>query len=687
MEWVLNGLNFSESSGMDIMIDDKSNVFIVAHAYNDSKQAYDILLIKYNNSGSIKWQRIWGGDYDDYGNTISIDNSGNVYVAGGTNSYGNGSSDITLIKYDNTGELVWNKTWGGSLWDSSFGLTFDESNNIYVIGYTESYDLYGDIVLLKFSNTGSLLLNRTFGGIDTECAYDIKCDLNGSIYFTGYTSSFGANLSDFLLIKCNYNGDQLWNITSGGVYPTIGTSLTIDSQSNVIVVANTQDQGTVYNFNVSKINSLGEYIWNYTFSASEYDLGYDVYLDSRQNIFITGHSNEDALLLKLNQSGGKKWVKHWDGNLTDYAFGISIDNSDNTFITGKTKSSDHKYKLFLMKFLPIPDEFELISDAENPDSDGNFSLTWFESLDADNYSLYQSSYLYIGEEYWTEEEEKLLVNETVNRTYSLENLFEGIYSFKVIAHNIYGNTSSNSLEIKVQFPPSEFKLNNIIKTPIKDGIVNLTWTESNGAKNYSVYVHDSVIAEISEGSSLVEEGIITTSFLIENLTNGDYYYAIAAVNEAGVRISNTICVIVRRAPAYFELTTDANNPDEDGNFELIWTRSEYALNYTIYFTNQSSLDISYQVLYDFTPPFEWSIYRYQIEGWANGTYEFQVIAYNEFGEFQTEWLEIKISIPNDNLSPNDRLEIPEEIIQRIILYLILAGALGGLIVLYVKFKK
>ncbi|MFW9989441.1 MAG: SBBP repeat-containing protein [Candidatus Odinarchaeota archaeon] len=684
MEWVQEVTSYSESTGTDIAIDNDGNVYIVAHAFNDSKMVNDILLIKYNNSGSVEWSRIWGGYYDDYGNAINIDSSGNIYIAGGTNSFGNGSSDIVLIKYENTGMLVWNKTWGGSQWDSAFGLTFDESDNVYVIGSTELYDLYGDVSFLKYSSDGDLLLNETYGGSDSECAYDIECDLDGNLYFTSYTCSFGAETSDFLLMKCNYNGEQVWNISYGNLYPTFGTSLTLDSQANVIAVANTQNLGIDYDINISKISSLGTYVWNYTYSSSDNDLGYNIDLDSKENILITGHSNDDVMTLKLNQTGDKKWVKYWDGNLTDYGYGIGIDTSDNIFITGKTKNSDYKNHLFLLKYLPIPDNFELESDALSPEPDGNFTLQWTESLDADNYSVYQSNYTITSLNSSVIE----VIKGNINRTVSINNLGEGVYYFQVIAFNKYGNTSSNCLGVKVQFLPNEFELFNISQLPNTNGNISFSWSESAGAKNYSVYIHDSPIQNLYSEGSLVAEGIKTTFYSIENLTNGDYYYAVVAINEAGVRLSNSIFVNVRRAPISFELTTDANNPDEDGNFELIWTHSKYAQYYQIYFSNKSDLIITQNIFLDnFTSDFYWSTYRYQVNEWNNGIYDFKIVAINDYGISQTNYLEISVAIPIDNIIQDDEdQQSLTEIVQYSLLYLIFFGALAGLIVLYIKRK-
>ncbi len=223
------------------------------------------------------------------------------------------------------------------------------------------------------------------------------------------------------------------------------------------------------------------------------------------------------------------------------------------------------------------------SNADSPDPDGNFTLLWTISLDADNYSLYQFNRT-INEINSSLTE---LGKGTTSYTHQSSNLEEGIYYFLVVAFNEYGNITSNCLKIKVQFPPSEFVLYTNSNIPDTDGTMNLTWSISKGANNYSVYIHHEYINNVKEQGTLIMAGIENNYFLLGNLTNGDYYIVIEALNDAGHNMSNCILIIVRRAPTSFNLTTNTEEPDPDGNFTLLWTKSEFAQYYTIYFKNQS----------------------------------------------------------------------------------------------------
>ena len=681
-----------ESEGKDIVIDNYYNVYIVGKVYNSSKNAFDIIIVKYNNSGNQIWNETWGGNSEDLGFAIDIDPSNNLYIIGGSYSLTNGSSDIILLKYSSSGELLWYRTWGGAQYDTGYGITVDDYDNIYVVGYTESFETFGDVILLKYNSTGDLKMNTTWGGIDTDLAYDVDLDSFGNIYITGYTSSFGAITSDFFLAKFDTNCELQWNVTWGSDLPDNGYSLVIDSSDNILVVGNTQNYGAGNNdIALLKFNSSGDLLWNSNWGGPEHDYGYSIDLDSKENIYITDTKSYDGIdkdvcLVKFNSSGDYIWHKIWGNQLEDIAYGIALDSYDNIFITGKTENSESNYDLFLLKYLPIPDNFELNSLDTFPDPDGNVTLSWTESLDADNFTLYQSNEIITTIE---ENVTEIIVGYT-NRTYTLTILKQGTYYFLVVAFNAYGNTSSNCLKAIVQYPPDDFLLNNHTQIPDTDGIVNLTWSTSEGADNYSVYVHDDIIYDFKTQGTLVTSNITDAYFLIGNLTNGNYYYVIVAFNEVGDTMSNCIQVIVRRAPDPFVLFSDADIPiDDDGTFDIIWTRSENALNYTIFISNYTitSFNSSVKSFYNFTPPFEWPFYRYSITGWGNGTYYFIAVAYNEFGNYTTGCLEVNVIIPH--VPSNETIDSKNVFvwIPHILPFIITTGLVGLMIFVYVKRKK
>jgi len=132
---------------------------------NTNSGGTDMFLVKYNSTGTKQWTKQLGTSSLDYGNGITSDSSGNIYVTGITSGGldGNtiyGKNDIFLVKYNSSGTKQWTKQLGTSSVDKGRGVTTDSSDNIYVTGGTDG-DLDGntnsgsvDIFLVKYNSDG-----------------------------------------------------------------------------------------------------------------------------------------------------------------------------------------------------------------------------------------------------------------------------------------------------------------------------------------------------------------------------------------------------------------------------------------------------------------------------------------------------------------------------------------------------
>ena len=330
--------------------------------------------------------------------------------------------------------------------------------------------------------------------------------------------------------------------------------------------------------------------------------------------------------------------------------------------------------MFLTKYNPLPGKILLIHNTTSPDIDGTFTLSWSESLDAKNYTLYQSNSSISK----VDSSVNKIMEENTNRTIKFHNLEEGIYYYIVIGYNNYGNTTSNLINITVQYPPGEFFLYHDADFPDKDGTVNLTWSHSQGAEYYDLYINDSLYQDI----------IIENSYVVNNLDTGDYGIAIFAINEAGERQSDEVTIYIRRSPSSFSFLTDATNPDTDGTFELIWTKSAYSSYYVIYNSTALIAEINdtSSILLNFIPSFDLPTYRYNLSGLKNGTFYYKIYAFNQYGNYSTKCVQIQVTLPHIPQilqKPSPRYVFPYEII----VYIIAFTVLGILIIVYKKFKK
>ena len=111
-------------------------------------QKIDIIERINPSSYYLGWHDVWGGSEADYGRGgIAIVDNGFIYTTGHTNSFGSGSYDIFIMKYDTSGNLVWRRYWGTSTHEHAYDITLDSSGDIYITGYQDSSGY--NILLLK----------------------------------------------------------------------------------------------------------------------------------------------------------------------------------------------------------------------------------------------------------------------------------------------------------------------------------------------------------------------------------------------------------------------------------------------------------------------------------------------------------------------------------------------------------
>jgi len=288
--WVHSWGGGSGEEGRGVAVDNEGNVYVAGVT------GAAVLLLKYSSVGDLLWRKAWDGSGLDCGSSVSMDGSGNAYVTGYTYSFGAGLSDVLLLKYDASGELLWQKTWGGSGHDYGQAVAVDSSGNAYVTGYSSSFGAdHAQIVLVKYSSGGNLLWQKAWGGSGDEVvygdvAYGVAVDDSGNVYVTGYTDSFGAGSVDVVLIKFAASGGaMLWQKTWGGTDFDAGRAVAVDESGNVYVTGYTQSFGAgIFDVALLKYSSTGDTLCQKTWGGTSSDLGQGVAADGSGKVYLCG---------------------------------------------------------------------------------------------------------------------------------------------------------------------------------------------------------------------------------------------------------------------------------------------------------------------------------------------------------------------------------------------------------------
>jgi hypothetical protein len=369
----------------------------------NSKEFY---IVKYDGSGNVLWAKCAKGASNDGGNSISTDASGNVFVTGyfqsssitfGTTVLLNSASyttDIFIVKYDGSGNVLWAKSAGGSFDDYGNSVSTDASGNVFVTGYFQSSSItFGttvltnagsnttDIFIVKYDGSGNVLFAKREGGTSDDCGSAVSTDVNGNVFVTGYFKSAsitlgtttltnaGSSSLDIFVVKYDGLGTVLWTKSAGGTSDDGGNSITTDTSGNVFITGYFKSSSITFGTTVLtnagssnsdifivKYNGLGNMLWAKSAGGTSIDYCNSICTDVIGNVFATGYflsssitfgttvlSNggsytQDIFIVKYDGSGNVLWAKSQGGNNDDAGNGISTNTNGNIFVTGYFQS-------------------------------------------------------------------------------------------------------------------------------------------------------------------------------------------------------------------------------------------------------------------------------------------------------------------------------------------------------------
>ena len=220
----------------------------------------DFWVLKLDGSGGLVWDKTFGGSDWDKATSIVQTSDGGYAVAGMTRSKGAGSNDFWVLKLDSYGGLVWDKTFGGRSWDKATSIVQTSDGGYAVAGWTLSKGAgAGDLWVLKLDSSGGLVWDKTFGSGDREEALSIVQTSDGGYAVAGYIRSKGAGSHDFWVLKLNSSGGLVWDKTFGGSDWEYPNAIVQTSDGGYALAGRTSSKGAgMSDFWVLKLDSSGD---------------------------------------------------------------------------------------------------------------------------------------------------------------------------------------------------------------------------------------------------------------------------------------------------------------------------------------------------------------------------------------------------------------------------------------------
>ena len=249
----------------------------------------DGFAVKIAEDGTPLWKVALGGAEVDKLFSASRTDDGGLIFAGLTNSFGAGNSDVWAVKVDAKGTPTWNKTYGGELDEAGRGIASSGDDLFVIGGYTNSIGNGDyDFLVLEIDESGKLLWNRTYGGLGSDKAYAVTAS-DGVYAIAGDTQSQGAGNSDAWVIKVDSNGKLVWQKTLGGEDFDSVACITATKNGSFLVGGFTLSFGNgMRDMWLSKIDSDGSVHWSFTLGRKGYEEAYGVVEAEGQEVVLTG---------------------------------------------------------------------------------------------------------------------------------------------------------------------------------------------------------------------------------------------------------------------------------------------------------------------------------------------------------------------------------------------------------------
>jgi hypothetical protein len=303
-------------------------------------------ILKTNAVGAIAWQDALAGPETGRFYDVEISPSGDIYAVGFTDSLGTGSRNGLIVKYSSTGTLLWQKVVNAPAIGSPVASMIElstviaaNSNSLYAAGYYDNTTDGQDIIIIKFNDDGDVIWQKTIATVLNDSSNHIEVDSSGNVYLSGFTQSGGgAGENDFYIVKFDSSGSILWQRLYGDINDDQGIGIRVPNDGYVYA-AGRLSNGVDSDATLFKIDaSDGSVVWSRMLVTGTTTSQQNIDLDSSGNIYVSGNegTSSGVYVAKYNNSGVIQWQRKISSPNDELPFAIKK-YSDFVYIIGRTR--------------------------------------------------------------------------------------------------------------------------------------------------------------------------------------------------------------------------------------------------------------------------------------------------------------------------------------------------------------
>ncbi|WP_424359061.1 hypothetical protein [Methanocella sp. MCL-LM] len=334
----------------------------ISPAYKGDRNAF---LLKTDGNGNQLWKKSYGGDRFDYGYSVIEPADGGYTIAGTTESYGNGSGDVYLVRTDPAGNPLWEKTFGGPGYDEGRALLQTADGGYLIAGMTESFgNGSSDVYLIKTNARGDMEWDRAYGGPFNDLALSIQPVSDGGYIIAG---SYGAtaNSSTAYLLKIDAGGHWQWDQKLSGYTDSVAYFARQTADSGFIAAGYDNLRSGSSKVCLYKLDAEGDLQWQKAIAVNKAQKGYNVYQTAKGGYLIAGMAEVtdktdqsmryESLLIKTDPAGEVEWQQTYGADRAVFTRAGAITGDGDLVIVGSIGSPGdvETWDVYLAKFTGI----------------------------------------------------------------------------------------------------------------------------------------------------------------------------------------------------------------------------------------------------------------------------------------------------------------------------------------------
>ncbi len=380
--------------GFEIIATSDGGYLIIGESESDdgdvavNKGMGDLWILKIDEEGSLIWEKSYGGSHMDFGQSVVELSNGNGYIVVGSTQSSDG--DVTennffiswwVLRLDLEGNIIWDKTLGGLGYNRPHSVVQTNDGNIIIAGLNDmdggdvSVNYGGaDFWVVKMDIEGNLIWDKSFGGSGDDIVEKIIKTRDGDFLLVGTSNSMDGDISspqgmddnDFWVVKMDMDGNLVWEKSyggsGGGMYGDWATAVVESSEGGFVVVGHssstngqvTGNHAGTEDFWVIKIDEEGSLIWEKSYGGFHTDMASAIVQTKDGSYIIAGHSAsvdgdisshhgewpgfEDVWVIKINGNGDLLWEKSLGGTGLDFGRDIILSREGEIIILAETYS-------------------------------------------------------------------------------------------------------------------------------------------------------------------------------------------------------------------------------------------------------------------------------------------------------------------------------------------------------------